>query len=118
MIIFQGHYNVAVVHNWLSQQGYNVGQDYAWSWKLDNLAVDFKNKQDELKAILSCTLEILVMNASERWILTIDEDPETGDGILAFPPDLLESAGWKEGDVINWHDNNDGSWTLTKKEIK
>jgi hypothetical protein len=31
------------------------------------------------------------------WILTIEEDSETGDALLAFPPDLLEAAGWIEG---------------------
>ena len=46
----------------------------------------------------------------------MQEDPETGDAILEFPPDLLESAGWKEGDNIKWEDLGDGSWSLTKKE--
>jgi bifunctional DNA-binding transcriptional regulator/antitoxin component of YhaV-PrlF toxin-antitoxin module len=28
----------------------------------------------------------------------------------------MESAGWKEGDVIEWIDNGDGTWTLRKKD--
>ena len=52
----------------------------------------------------------------DSYILTILEDPESGDALLQFPPDLLEQAGWKEGDVLNWHNNLDGSWTLTKKK--
>ena len=51
-----------------------------------------------------------------RWTLDVKEDPETGDQILEFPDDLMESAGWKEGDVIEWIDNKDGSWTLRKKD--
>lgn len=51
-----------------------------------------------------------------NWTLTVQEDPETGDQILEFPDDLMESAGWKEGDVLEWIDNKDGSWTLRKKE--
>lgn len=51
-----------------------------------------------------------------RWILDVKEDPETKDQILEFPDDLMESAGWKEGDVIEWIDNKDGSWTLRKKD--
>ena len=51
-----------------------------------------------------------------KWILDVKEDPETGDQILELPKDLLAAAGWREGDVLNWHDNQDGSWTLTKKE--
>jgi len=48
------------------------------------------------------------------WILDIDEDPTTGDAVLTFPPDLLEQAGWKEGDTLAWIDNKDGTWTLQK----
>lgn len=48
------------------------------------------------------------------WTLTVEDDPETGDAILTFPPDLLEQAGWKEGDTINWIDQKDGSWRLVK----
>jgi hypothetical protein len=51
-----------------------------------------------------------------KWTLTAEEDPETGDVILQFPPDLLETAGWKEGDILEWKDNGDGSWTLTKSQ--
>jgi len=58
------------------------------------------------------------MHDAKRWVVVIEEDPETGDGILTFPPDLLEAAGWHEGDVLNWEDNKDGSWTLTKKDMK
>lgn len=45
-----------------------------------------------------------------RWVLDVDEN-----GVLTFPPDLLEANGWKEGDVLVWTDNGDGSWTLSKK---
>jgi hypothetical protein len=51
-----------------------------------------------------------------KWTLTVQEDPETGDHILEFPDDLMESAGWKEGDTLEWIDNKDGSWTLRKKD--
>jgi hypothetical protein len=29
---------------------------------------------------------------------------------------MLEETGWKEGDDLIWTDNNDGSFTLTKKK--
>ena len=51
------------------------------------------------------------------WTLTVEEDPKTGDSILNFPEDLLESAGWKEGDTIEWIDLKDGSWQLKKKSV-
>ena len=37
--------------------------------------------------------------------------------ILNLPDDLLKEAGWKEGDVINWVDNHDGSWSLVKEDL-
>jgi uncharacterized membrane protein (UPF0127 family) len=51
-----------------------------------------------------------------RWIIEVQEDPETGDCILEFPDDLMESAGWKVGDTVEWIDNKDGTWTLRKKD--
>ena len=54
---------------------------------------------------------------SNSWTLTVEEDLETGDAILQFPPDLLEQAGWKEGDTLEWKDRGDGSWSLEKKSV-
>lgn len=30
--------------------------------------------------------------------------------------DIVDELGWKEGDVIEWIDNKDGTFTLRKKE--
>ena len=38
------------------------------------------------------------------------------DGILEFPDDVLEELGWKEGDVLVWIDNKDGSHSLVKPD--
>jgi hypothetical protein len=54
---------------------------------------------------------------SKIWALEVKEDPETGDGILEFPPELLETTGWKEGDTLSWTDLGNGTWSLTKKAI-
>ena len=54
------------------------------------------------------------MNTKLKWTLEIKEDPETGDAMLEFPEDFLETTGWQEGDTIKWRDNGDGSWTLEK----
>lgn len=54
---------------------------------------------------------------SSRWTVIVEEDPATGDAILQFPPDLLEQAGWQDGDTIEWKDQGDGSWSLTKKSV-
>jgi len=55
--------------------------------------------------------------ANKSWTLTTEEDPDDSESLLlTLPPDLLESVGWKTGDTLNWKDNGDGSWSLTKKE--
>ena len=41
--------------------------------------------------------------------LTIDDD-----GLLNLTDELLESTGWKEGDELEWIENEDGSFKLTK----
>ena len=52
-----------------------------------------------------------------RWVITLEEaDDGSGDLVMPLPPDLLESAGWKEGDVLDWIDNKDGSWSLSKQQ--
>ena len=53
----------------------------------------------------------------QRWTLDVKED-ENGDAVLEFPPDLLEKAGWQEGDVLQWRDLGDGSWSLAKKDTE
>lgn len=54
--------------------------------------------------------------SEKRYTVTLEEDPETGDLILPLPEQLLKEAGWETGDVLNWHDNKDGTFTMTKKQ--
>lgn len=54
----------------------------------------------------------------KSWTLTIEQDPETGDLVLPFTDEILEELGWKEGDVLEWVDNKDGSWSLVKQKSK
>ena len=48
---------------------------------------------------------------------TIIEDAEdgSGDGILTFPPEVIEQTGWKEGDVLKLQ-VKDGKLYITKKD--
>jgi hypothetical protein len=52
-----------------------------------------------------------------HWTITVEEDPDTGDIILPLPPELLETQGWVEGDTLEWHENGDGTWSITKVEV-
>ena len=49
-------------------------------------------------------------------ILEVQEDSETGDLYLQFTPDMLSQMGWHEGDMLEWHDNGDGSYVIQKKD--
>lgn len=49
---------------------------------------------------------------------TIELVEDGDDLVLPFSADVLEKAGWKEGDVLDWKDNGDGSFSLTKKETE
>ena len=58
-------------------------------------------------------------NTMKKYTITLEEDPETGDVVLPFPPEVLEELGWVEGDTLLWNViENNGSWsaTLTKKK--
>ena len=51
---------------------------------------------------------------NKSWVLEVQED-EQGEKLIELPEDLLAETGWKEGDVLVWSDNKDGSWSLNKK---
>jgi hypothetical protein len=49
-----------------------------------------------------------------RKIITLENDEE-GNLVLPLSDDILKEVGWETGDVIDWIDNKDGSWTMKKK---
>jgi len=44
-----------------------------------------------------------------KTTLTIDDD-----GVITFPDEMMDSLGWKEGDMIEWITREDGSFELRK----
>lgn len=54
---------------------------------------------------------------NKSWTITVEEDPETGELLLPLPAEFLLMKGWVEGDVLEWTDNGDGSWSLTKVSL-
>ena len=54
----------------------------------------------------------------KTWTVTLEQDPDTGDLILPFTNEMLADVGWREGDVLEWIDNKDGSWSLVKQQEK
>jgi hypothetical protein len=55
------------------------------------------------------------MNETTSFTVTVEEDPASGDLILPFPEGLCEKLGWDIDDTLDWEDNGDGSYTLSKK---
>lgn len=53
---------------------------------------------------------------TKSWTVTLEQDHETGDLVLPLTPDMLSQVGWDFGDVLEWHDNNDGTWSIMKKQ--
>jgi hypothetical protein len=50
-----------------------------------------------------------------KWQLPVEIDDVTEEYFVSFPDDLLEAANLKEGDTVEWFENNgDGSYTLRK----
>jgi hypothetical protein len=51
------------------------------------------------------------------WTVILEEaDDGSGDLIMPFPDDFLKEAGWVEGDILEWIDNENGSYSLRKRE--
>jgi hypothetical protein len=51
---------------------------------------------------------------SNKWTVELEWDGE--DAILPLPQEVLKHLDAKEGDVLQWIDNGDGSWSLTKMD--
>jgi hypothetical protein len=51
----------------------------------------------------------------KRWILPVQETID-GDLYIELNDEILEGSGFEVGDTLDWKDNKDGSYTLTKAE--
>lgn len=55
------------------------------------------------------------MTKDTTWIITLEEDPETGDLVLPLSDDIMQAAGLEIGDELTWNiDPESQSVTLTK----
>jgi formylmethanofuran dehydrogenase subunit D len=55
----------------------------------------------------------LKLKKSKTFTAKVLEICDNGDAIVELPPDLLEEAGWKEGDKLSIKEEN-GSIILSK----
>ena len=52
------------------------------------------------------------MKNKKPYILKVKQ--ENGYQYIELPNSMLKKMGWKIGDTIDWHDNEDGTWSLLK----
>ena len=48
-----------------------------------------------------------------RPVVANPDDPD--ELMLDLGPELCAYMGWQPGDVVEWVDNKDGTWTIRKK---
>lgn len=79
-------------------------------------------KDDGMRPWGHSDLEYLIANqiANQKtdkvksWTLSVEIDGASGEYYVSFPQDLLDQIGWKEGDMIDWVDNGNGTFSLKK----
>ena len=52
---------------------------------------------------------------NNRWIIEVKGKEGSDELYIELPPDTLNQMGWDAGDIIVWEEQEDGSFTLTKK---
>lgn len=53
---------------------------------------------------------------SMSQLIEVQEDPRTGDLFIEIPDDILEAAGLKIGDDVEFVQREDGNWVIRKKD--
>ena len=53
-------------------------------------------------------------NNNDRYEVTTQEDPETGDLLVPIPPELLIALDWKEGDELQFDTDTQGRIIIRK----
>lgn len=53
---------------------------------------------------------------NNRWIIEVKGKKGSDELYIELPPDALNQMGWDAGDIIVWEEQEDGSYTLRKKD--
>jgi hypothetical protein len=105
-------------------QYYHNGADTVpvnYSWEGGQDVISFDTQDDDCMPPWGHSdLEYAMKHPKEdkvvKWQLPVEMDGPSGEYFVSFPDDLLEAAGLKEGDTVEWVDNGDGSYLLKKVE--
>ena len=66
-------------------------------------------------------LEMMETNTGFEWTPIPNTEPQRymtqidDEGMLTIPENILKENGWKEGDVLSFTDNYDGSFSIRKQ---
>jgi hypothetical protein len=52
--------------------------------------------------------------SEKTFTVTLEQDGE--ELVLPLPTEILNQMGWDIGDVLEWSDNFDGTFSITKKD--
>ena len=52
---------------------------------------------------------------TNSWTIEVQENGETKELFIEFPPDALNQVGWDIGDTLIWEELDHLSWSVKKK---
>ena len=55
-------------------------------------------------------------NSNQETVMIVNLEKDSEGYILPLGEELCNELGWNVGDTIEWKDNGDGSWTISKKK--
>lgn len=58
------------------------------------------------------------MHMTKVYESTVEYNEDFGEYYVTLPDDLLESLGWDEGDVLEWHTNKDGTVLVERVDVE
>lgn len=73
----------------------------------------YKNSADNVETLMNLMTPNKPTN-KQSWTLPVECDGD--DCVVTFPDEFLEKAGWKVGDILQWIDNGDGTFSLIKSD--
>lgn len=47
-------------------------------------------------------MTVVTKVGENRWVIELEEDPETHELLLTIPPEALAQVGWDFGDTLEW----------------
>jgi hypothetical protein len=80
----------------------------------DDLSVECQDSWNEFWGSYVSEDGDIYTSTPNKWVLPVQLDGLSGECYIELPDDLLEVAGLKEGDQVEWIDRKDGSFEMRK----